>query len=75
MHILYALSKDGGKHSHAKCYIEDFLYDLEKDPYERHNLVRNAEYEGVREQLAKTLKRRMKQSGESNPIIEKTKEY
>lgn len=45
-------------------YLEDFLYDLENDPYEQHNLVKDPTLVDVRKELAEVLKRRMSESGE-----------
>ncbi len=53
----------------ADAYNEDFLYDLEKDPHERNNLVREASYVDVRAKLAVVLKRRMVEAGEKEPTI------
>ena len=50
-------------------YVEDFLYDLESDPHERDNLVRDPTLAWVRGQLATTLKRRMVAAGEDEPVI------
>ena len=53
----------------SERYVEDFLYDLEADPHERTNLVRDPALADVRAQLADTLKRRMREAGESEPAI------
>jgi len=58
--------KDG---AHADAYAEDFLYDLEEDPHERTNLVRDPAYADRRAGLAKRLKRRMIVAGEQEPEI------
>jgi uncharacterized sulfatase len=50
-------------------YVEDFLYDLERDPHERDNLVVVPGLRDVREVLAATLRRRMVQAGEREPTI------
>ena len=53
----------------SEVYVEDFLYDLETDPYEKNDLVAHPDYKGMRAQLAETLKRRMIQAGEKGPHI------
>lgn len=53
----------------SDIYYEHFLYDLEKDPHERNNLVRDPSLAGVRAELAATLKRRMVGAGEKEPVI------
>lgn len=62
----------GGKHSGSDRYVESFLYDLEADPHELHNLVhsRRADHVAVRAELRETLVRRMLEAGEPAPIIE-----
>ena len=54
----------------AERYVEDFLYDLERDPHERSNLVRDPALAGVRAELAARLVRRMVAAGERAPRIE-----
>ncbi|MHA1341325.1 MAG: hypothetical protein ACTSRZ_15185 [Promethearchaeota archaeon] len=39
----------------SKFYYEDFLYDLENDPYELTNLVKDKKYKDVRKSLSKVL--------------------
>ena len=56
--------------SSSDVYIEDFLYDLEADPHEQCNLVKDAAHANVRAELAATLKRHMREAGESEPVIE-----
>ena len=53
----------------SDVYVEDFLYDLEADPYEHANLVRDPSHAGVRAELAARLKRRMAEAQESDPEI------
>lgn len=50
-------------------YVEECLYDLEVDPHERDNLVNRPEYADIRAELAQTLKRRMREAGETVPEI------
>jgi arylsulfatase A-like enzyme len=67
-----APQKSGDEPS-SDVYVEDFLYDLEADPHERNNLVADPAFRGIRRELAATLKRRMIQAGEAEPVIlEKT---
>ena len=65
-----APEKDGWKDSCSDHYVEEFLYDLEADPYELTNLVgleSHAEVAGV---MRERLVRRMVEAGESEPTIE-----
>jgi arylsulfatase A-like enzyme len=64
-----AKNKNGGRDSYSDEYMEDKLYNLEKDPYERRNLVDDPKLADVRAQLAKILKRRMVAAGENEPSI------
>jgi hypothetical protein len=50
-------------------YVEDFLYDLEADPHERNNLVSDPDLPEVRDKLSGTLKSRMREAGEEEPVI------
>jgi len=60
---------DGPQPPSADAYTEHFLYDLENDPNERTNLVRDPAYTDVRAELAAVLKRRMVAVGEKEPTI------
>jgi uncharacterized sulfatase len=60
---------DGFLYSKSNCYEEEYLYDLEHDMYEKNNLVEEAEFEGIRNELAEILKRKMKEAGEEIPDI------
>ena len=44
----------------AGVYFEDYLYDLEKDPIERCNLIRDPRYSHVRQEMKYLLLREMK---------------
>ena len=68
----YAISapdKDGLKDSESSHYAEAFLYDLEKDPHEKNNLIRDPAFEEIRAALAEKLKKKMLQAGEMIPVI------
>ena len=59
----------GYVHSRSRIYMESYLYDLEKDPYEMHNLVKDPRYANVRRELKYLLKEQMTNADEENPII------
>lgn len=63
------MNADGWKDSGSKQYIEDYLYDLQKDPHEKNNLVSDPGYKSIRKQLADRLIQRMLQAGEKEPVI------
>jgi arylsulfatase A-like enzyme len=50
-------------------YVEEFLYDLDADPHERNNLVREPHLAEVRADLSVRLKARMVAAGEAEPLI------
>jgi arylsulfatase A-like enzyme len=56
-------------------YMEDCLYDLDADPHEKNNLVTFTGYETLRKSLAETLKRRMVEAGEAEPVIMEQQEH
>ncbi len=66
----YSVTAAGGNiRSRSGVYFEDFLYDLEKDPIEKHNLVRDPSYKDIRKQLKAILIKQMADIGEKKPII------
>ena len=58
----YALHK-------ASVYFEDYLYDLEKDPIEKYNLIKDPKYASERKKLKEMLIREMTAAGEKEPKI------
>lgn len=59
----------GYAHDKANVYFEDYLYDLEKDPIESTNLVKDKAYADVRSELKQMLINEMTNAGEKKPII------
>ena len=53
----------------AKFYFEDYLYDVNKDPHQKTNLVKSKQYKAVRAKLREQLKTQMVDIGETKPII------
>ena len=64
-----SLAPTGYTHHSANTYFEDYLYDLEKDPIERCNLIRDPRYSHVRQEMKYLLLREMKNAGEAAPVI------
>ena len=58
------------KHS-AKHYYDDYLYDLEKDPDEKNNLVNDENYNKIIAQMRNLLSREMVNTGEKAPTFHK----
>lgn len=69
LYSVFAPDKNGYEYADSSIYEEDFLYDLEKDPYELNNLVKDVGYKEVRAELSERLKYEMKLAGEEEPII------
>lgn len=63
------LAVTGYVHHSAKVYFESYLYDLEKDPIEKNNLVKDSRYKNVRRELKHLLLEQMSKAGEELPII------
>ena len=69
----YAVSapdKKDGLDPASELYVEEHLYDLETDPHERRNLVREPDYAAIRGTLSETMAARMAQAGENVPTIQ-----
>jgi len=58
-----------GQAPDSDVYLEDFLYDLQADPFELNNRVTDSALAGVRADLAAILLRRMKEIGEPPCVI------
>lgn len=63
------LSPVGYAHHSSKVYFEDYLYDLQNDPIEKHNLIKNPKYTKIRQELKYLLLDQMKNAGEEPPVI------
>ncbi len=61
---------DGRWEMASPRYVEQFLYDLQSDPYELENLVGKESLGQVKEDLRVRLQRRMVETGEDQPVIE-----
>jgi uncharacterized sulfatase len=61
--------RDGVRDAASDAYVEEHLYDLEADPFERENLVADAARAEVRAGLRERLKARMVEAGEAEPSI------
>ena len=55
----------------ARAYHDDFLYDLENDPYEKVNLVNDKKYSDVIKEMREILSREMVNAGEKKPVFYK----
>jgi len=66
-----APEKHGGKDAGSERYEEQYLYDLQADPYELSNLIQSEAHQIVRDVMAERLVRRMTEAGEAAPEIVK----
>ena len=60
---------DGMTKGKSRVYFEDYLYDLEADPNEKNNLVRDKSYKRERNKLRKMLIAEMRTAGEGKAVI------
>lgn len=58
-----------GKAGFSDTYVEEYLYDLEKDPHERNNLVSDPKLEKVREEMKQRLLKHMDHANEPRAEI------
>lgn len=64
-----APDKNGWTDSCSDVYVEQYLYNLDTDPYEQNNLVSDPAYRDICKQMADILKKRMVAAGEKEPKI------
>ncbi len=65
-----APDKHGSRDANADHYVEQYLYDLQADPYELTNLIGLQSHVETASMLRERLLRRMVLAGETAPIIE-----
>jgi arylsulfatase A-like enzyme len=61
---------NGGEQAGAQRYQEEYLYDLDADPYEMVNLIGLESHRALADRLAARLGRLMVQAGEPAPLID-----
>lgn len=59
----------GYAHHTSKVYFESYLYDLKKDPNEKHNLVKDSRYRHIRQEMKYLLLKQMELADEEAPVI------
>ncbi|MCZ6632120.1 MAG: sulfatase-like hydrolase/transferase [bacterium] len=64
-----APEKHGGQDAGSDIYVEQYLYDLQADPYELANLIGRESHQEVAEVMRERLIRRMVEVGEDAPEI------
>ncbi len=65
----YGVDAPGERGPSSAVYEEQYLYDLQADPYELNNLIGNQSHAGVAEVMSQRLLRRMREAGEAEPEI------
>jgi arylsulfatase A-like enzyme len=64
-----APDKKGSQHPGSEKYVEQYLYDLQCDPYELRNLIGLESHRQVADVMRDRLIRRMGEAGEEAPMI------
>ncbi len=59
----------GSAASGSDKYYEECLYDLESDPHERNNMIRDPSLQNIRSELSELLISHMLKAGEKRPLI------
>jgi arylsulfatase A-like enzyme len=65
----YSVSIPDASKPASEVYHEEFLYDLQEDPYELTNLVKDPSYATVRKELADILRHKIKEVEGTAPTI------
>ena len=65
-----APDRNGGQLAGADCYVDEYLYDMQVDPYELANLIDWESHVEVVASMRERLVRRMVEAGETAPTIE-----
>ncbi len=65
-----APDKNSGRDAGSDRYVEQYLYDLQADPYELTNLIGRESHRAVADVMRERLSRRMVEAGEDAPTIE-----
>ncbi len=69
LYSVYAPDKNGSEYAESDVYQDDFLYDMQDDPSQLHNLIGNPAYTAIRNDLAALLIQKMTEAGEKAPTI------
>lgn len=69
LYSVYAPDADGGEVASSDVYADDFLYDMEKDPYQLTNVVADPAYHDVKMELRTILADWIEQAEGNRPTI------
>ena len=67
---VYAPGVNGGENGSADLYRDDFLYDLEKDPYQLNNLIADPTYKDIKLEMRERLLAWIEKAEHTRPTIE-----
>ncbi len=65
LYSVYAPNVQGGEQASSDYYRDDFLYDLDKDPFELTNVVADPVYTEIKADLRERLCELMEEAGET----------
>lgn len=68
-YAVYAPHINGGAQADSDVYADDFLYDMQKDPYQLTNVVAEPEYQEIKLQLRAKLLAWINKAEGKNPVI------
>ena len=69
MYSVYAPGVNGGEAAASDVYADDFLYDMQKDPWQLNNVVADPAYADVKAELRERLLNWIQHAEGSRPII------
>ena len=67
---VYAPGMNGGEAASSDVYADDFLYDMEKDPYQLNNVVDSPDYADVKLDMRKRLLDWIEKAEGKRPVIQ-----
>lgn len=70
---VYAPGKNGGEYMDSDEYVDDFFYDLQKDPYELNNLIDDPTYTEQKQKIRKRLLDWILKAEGKTPVISDSK--
>jgi uncharacterized sulfatase len=70
LYSVYAPHINGGEMASSSVYLDDYLYDMEKDPYQLNNIVEDKSYLPIKEELKSRLIKWIKASENIDVNIE-----
>ncbi|MCD7737389.1 MAG: sulfatase-like hydrolase/transferase [Lachnospiraceae bacterium] len=69
LYAVYAPDVNGGEAAASDIYADDYLYDMRTDPFQLNNVVSDAAYAGIKDDLRKRLLAWIEKAEGSRPVI------